>query len=569
MKTKLKLGTAIALSGCLWCGVARGQFPGQPSPPQMRTLSGIVLDEDGKPVPGAYIRVRTGPTNIYTGSDGRFEMTWRYVSLTRATPMVMARHRTRNLVGFAEFGESSNVEVNLRPALTVVVKLQDPEGQPVTNGTAFFAISPGFGDGEWVQDTQVPTDGQGRLMENALPRGMRVRVAIDAPHLARVELSATSNETDVVEYDFPTVTMKRGNLTLAGRVLDPDGNEAAGIKVNVLSIQGQAADSTTSDDHGIFRFEHILPGSVQLSAGGRGVRGFGSGRAGDTGVLIRLTSTAATASRNTTATITGVVLDANGTPAEGVQVMTVPGMPSLPFNPQPQAKTDARGAFSVQWQPPPNVPMGSPSLIARDPAHNLAAVERIGPETTNQNLRLSPGLTIRGKVVDATGHVVPKTTLRLTSRVFMWNDSVERADIPMNESGEFVVTGLPLGALYTFTAQNNGYTLATKAIPEDESQVNLINLNPLVLKPMDRVLAGWVLDADGNPVSGAEIRIANQQRGGAANLDVYTDSKGHFQTMASEDKTRLTAISPSMQKNANVDVVGGDTNVVIRLPPEQ
>ncbi len=569
MKTKLKLGMAVALAGSLWCGTSRGQFPGQPAPPQMRTLSGIVLDEDGKPVPGAYIRVRTGPTNIYTGSDGRFEMTWRYASFTRAPLMVMARDRTRNLVGFAEAGESSNVEVKLQPGLTVVVSLQDPEGQPVTNGTAFFAISPGFGDGEWVQDTQMPTDGQGRLVEPALPRGMRVRVAIDAPHLGRLELSASSNETDVVEYDFPTVTMKRGNLTLAGRVLDPDGNEAPGIKVNVLTIQGQAADSTTSDEHGIFRFEHILPGSVTLSASGRGVRGNGTGRAGDTGVLIQLTSTTAAASRNTTGTITGTVLDPNGMPAEGVLVMTVPGMPNLPFNPQPPLKTDARGAFSVQWQPPNGVPIGSLSLIARDPAHNLAAVERIGPETTNQNLRLSPGLTIRGKVTDTAGHAVPKTTLRLTSRVFMWNDSVERANIPMNESGEFVVTGLPLGALYTLTAQNNGYTLATKAITEDESQVNLINLDPLVLKPMDRLLSGWVLDADGKPVSGAEIRIANQQRGNVVNLDVYTDSKGHFQTMASEDKTRLTAISPTMQKSANVDAAGGDTNVVIQLPPEQ
>lgn len=563
MKTRLKMGLAVAMVSCLWCGAAWAQVPGQASLPPMRTLNGRVLDEAGKPVAGAQLRVRTGPTNVYSDSDGRFQITWRPVTLLRATPMILARDPARNLAGFAQIGEESYLEVKMQPGLRVVVALKDPEGEPVTNGSAFFTVAPGFGDGEWVLDTHVRADEQGRLLDAGLPRRVRVRVAIDAPHLGREELSAASNETDVAQYEFPTVTMKRGNLVLAGRVLDPDGNFAPGITVNVLSAQGQAADSTTTDDRGVFRFQHILPGSATLSASGPGVRGFGSGRAGDTGAIIHLESASGSGrGGNRTATITGTVLDPSGMPTEGVLVMTVPGMPSLPGT-ATLVKTDARGGFSVPWQPPNNVPMGSPSLVARDPAHNLAAVERIAPETTNQNLRLSPGLAIRGKVVDATGKPVPAATLRLTSRVFWWNDSVERGDLPLNDSGEFQVTGLPLGALYTLTAQHNGYSLATKSITEAEAQVNLINLEPLVLKPLDHVLAGWVLDAEGQPVSGAEIRVENQHQG---NSNVYTDSHGHFETMTSEDDTKVMAISPKAPGTVSVQATGGDTNVVLRLP---
>ena len=137
--------------------------------------------------------------------------------------------------------------------------------------------------------------------------------------------------------------------------------------------------------------------------------------------------------------------------------MTVPGMPTPPGRPDPVVKTDAQGTFSVPWRPPGNVPMGSPSLIARDPAHNLEEVQQINSGTTKQNLQLRPGLTIRGTVVDAKGKPLPAATLRFAARLFMWNGGVERGNnVPLNERGEFQISGLPTDAYYRLTAQIQG-----------------------------------------------------------------------------------------------------------------
>lgn len=562
MKTNLNLVAAFCLIGAMGCGVARAQLPGTPaSPPPSRTLTGKAVDMEGNPVAGAHIAVRGGPTNVVSGSDGTFKITARISPFLRAVPRALARDTKRNLAGFAEIGENSDLEIKMAPALTVVATLKDPEGQPVTNGYAFFAVDTGFGDGEWVLEQRVPTDAEGRLMDTALPRRSRVRVAIDAPQLGREELSANTNETDVARFEFPPVTLRRGNLKLTGKVLDPRGSPAAGIRVSVSPTWGQASDSTTTDEKGNFKFEHILPGQALVSASGGGMRGSGSFRGGESGVEVRLRSPNESSSANVTATITGTVLDTNGMPAVGVSVMTIPGLFIPPGRPRPEVKTDAQGNFSLQWRSPGSVPMGSPSLIARDPARNLATVQRIAPSTVNQDLQLRPGMMIRGTVVDESSKPLPTASLRLSWRVFMWNDSFENGTVPLNERGEFEMAGLLPDAHYTFTAQIPGRALAEKSITEEQARTNFIQLEPLMLKALDRPLAGLVLDEEEKPVAGAEIRIANQHR---SNSGVFTDSKGHFQTVASVDKTKVTALK--MTKNASVDAAGGDTNVVIQFP---
>jgi hypothetical protein len=128
MMTILQLRVAVVLIGCLSCR----EVWARSSQPQTRTLSGRAVDVSGNPVKGAHIVVRGGPTNVYSESDGRFEITWRVPVIVRATPRLLARDPARNLVGWAEIGENSNLEVKMAPGLTVVATLKDPEGQPVT-----------------------------------------------------------------------------------------------------------------------------------------------------------------------------------------------------------------------------------------------------------------------------------------------------------------------------------------------------------------------------------------------------------------------------------------------------
>jgi hypothetical protein len=144
-----------------------------------------------------------------------------------------------------------------------------------------------------------------------------------------------------------------------------------------------------------------------------------------------------------------------------------------------------------------DVPAGPLLVIAR--ARGAAPARRELPAGTDRNvveLRLGPGLQIRGQVVDArNGQAVPSAAL--TVRVADEPES-EHVRLRSGPSGEFVLQDLAEGP-FTVTAEAPSYS---RLVLESRAPAS----GPLLLRlGASAFLTGHVLDAQGRPVLGATV----------------------------------------------------------------
>ena len=99
------------------------------------------------------------------------------------------------------------------------------------------------------------------------------------------------------------------------------------------------------------------------------------------------------------------------------------------------------------------------------------------------------------------------------------------------------------------------------------TETNRLELEPFVLKPADRVVAGQVLDANDKPASGVNVSLMNVIASGEGQPEgnVTTDRKGRFRLQVCEGQVRLYAYSQNGNGYAQATVEAGDTNIVINL----
>jgi hypothetical protein len=170
--------------GVVWLAVmvgpqaARGGAPSHADPAKgdvpACTLAGTVVDESGKPVPGAAVRAATwsGDTAASVTADEAGSFTFE-VSMSReaATELsVSASVADRSLVGIHRFprGDDHNrpdlegIRITLEPARTATVKVVDADGKPVERAQVSLqlgfplAIGPHETNADGVATFQVP-----------------------------------------------------------------------------------------------------------------------------------------------------------------------------------------------------------------------------------------------------------------------------------------------------------------------------------------------------------------------------------------------------------------------------
>jgi hypothetical protein len=92
---------------------------------------------------------------------------------------------------------------------------------------------------------------------------------------------------------LPTVTLAAASLTLAGKVLGPDGQPVSGVWVNLGGIR-QPGGNAYTDTYGHFVFKHVGEGSVRVSASPSAtadrpaMTGFVQAQGGETNVVLTL-----------------------------------------------------------------------------------------------------------------------------------------------------------------------------------------------------------------------------------------------------------------------------------------
>jgi hypothetical protein len=268
-------------------------------------VAGIVQNEDGKPVPGAFVRWRTRSETVshssewappaervlVSGADGRFEVP----TLAPRTTVVISASAA-GLVDDASVVElgaarakASEAVVILAKSRTFVVRVRDAATRAPIAG-AQIELRPGdggMGEADIFHRAQ-PTGADGNLVVGGLSRGRLIVHATHAQFLATPDVTVTEPGDATLD-----VVMRLG-LEISGVVRD-----AAGRPVAKSSVSGEPegargssgvgpSRSSWTDDAGRFRLTGLASGSWRLSVYVSGVTAETLAQAGTENAVIVL-----------------------------------------------------------------------------------------------------------------------------------------------------------------------------------------------------------------------------------------------------------------------------------------
>ena len=534
-------------------------------------VTGVVRDASGAPVAGAsggvFPNYQGDETGTKTDANGHYELSWQkpyWGGSQNQSFYLLARHSGRKLAAMQDMEETTtNLDVTLKPAMSVSGRVQDTRGKAVTNVAAYVMLhkeNVGF----TISRQRILSDEQGRIQAEALPLGERYGLYVSAKGYGNAQQEMDAADPKADHYDFPPLVLKIADRKLAGRVLGTDGKPVAGAQI-WMNGEGQPNGNATTDADGRFVYDAVCEGAVTVSANLKGAAGQAEALGGDTNVVIRFDARArVTYAVASPQTLTGTVYDSSGKPAVGARVVVTPTWGAIDT-----AKTDANGEYSVNWQAQPGMRDAKYFAVARDVERNLAAIEAIGTNQSRVDLRLGPGFSISGTVQDAKGAPLTRANINLNMMAGNMGGMVEYQPIKLNSDGTFTIPALPMGQQYIVNVTATGYGSLRKNVGKTQSRTNSIRLSTFKLKIAARQLAGQVLGTDNKPLAGVQVNINGN---GQPNGNTRTDANGHFKFTVCDGPIRIFAYSPSgsgRNNSANWQARGGDTNVVVKMGVQQ
>jgi len=282
----------------------------------------------------------------------------------------------------------------------------------------------------------------------------------------------------------------------------------------------------------------------------------------------------------------GIVRDLSGVPVAGVQITFYPGG-FYQGNEFGRTVTDKAGHYTV------NAPKGRAgiyegainsfaSIVARDTNRNLAAAEIFNDGRTNVDLILRPALTVAGMVQDTSGKPIGQAEVMFRFRSGNCFAVLDMPPTKTDAQGQFVIAALPQGYTYDIMGiRADGYGSIWRTIKAQDTQTNLDQLPPFILKKTDRILAGMVIGPDEKPISGITVRLAGRGQPMGTNdfsdsPTTKTDARGNFIfNEVCEGQVQITVfdwadttsghILMSSALGAASMFQAGETNIVIKV----
>ena len=220
--------------------------------------------------------------------------------------------------------------------------------------------------------------------------------------------------------------------------------------------------------------------------------------------------------------INGVVRDENGKPVQDV-ILKI-----CPMGGRDEIRSDAEGKFEISWDPGM---WGSGEretvfcLVARHEKLNLAAAVEIGQDIKTVDIRLNPGVTFTGRVVDNDGKGIPAAQVRAMLRISNWGSPLSREQIKADDSGHYELRAIPAGHNYSINASAQGYGRKDIDAHTDNAMDNRLNIETLALLPANLSVSGKIVDAQGKAVSDARVAGSGE---GQPHCNTLTDEQGNF-----------------------------------------
>ncbi|HDY64609.1 MAG TPA: carboxypeptidase regulatory-like domain-containing protein, partial [Phycisphaerae bacterium] len=239
-------------------------------------IRGVVMDQTGKPVPGATVRILPGGggEDLTTGKDGKFEIAARRFAWgggggrgrEESQLVVVARHKHRNLAAAVEVeDESKPLEVKLRPSATLAGRVTDLDGKPVPNARLMVMLRSRMWGSPIRSGGYLITDSQGRYEIKAIPPTQKYSVTAEADGFGKMELQTELDEEEIGRVELENLVLAPANLSISGVVVDDEDKPVAGAHVGTYGDR-QPHQNTITDKEGKFVFKQVVADEFRVSA---------------------------------------------------------------------------------------------------------------------------------------------------------------------------------------------------------------------------------------------------------------------------------------------------------------
>jgi protocatechuate 3,4-dioxygenase beta subunit len=261
-------------------------------------LTGTVVDADGKPASKVTVNLFPMPQGEKrTDAVGRFTLTFdpnQSGGMQINQRVVIACDPARNLAAALDVEEdTTNVNLRLEPALTLVGRVTDTSGKAISNAQAqVMFLTDRMGS---QMGSAIRTDAEGRFEIKGLPTDRRYSVNVSAKGFGQESRSVDTPEAETRRVELDPFELPVADQRIAGVVLD--NNDKPVAHASIYSYGGKQPNlNGQTDAKGRFSFDKVCVGSIQFSANDPSGRGYGNAAAegGDTNIIIRISASSST-----------------------------------------------------------------------------------------------------------------------------------------------------------------------------------------------------------------------------------------------------------------------------------
>jgi protocatechuate 3,4-dioxygenase beta subunit len=243
----------------------------------MSKITGVVFDEQGKPIEGVEMEICPGGGRKEGISDaeGKFEVTYDLVgwpSGRTPTIFLVGRHIQRNLAAAAQVDEDTRqLDMKLQPAVTLFGVIVGPDGKGIADAEVWTMLrGPQWGSTLGRKPAITDKEGKYEIMALPLEHPYNVYARADGYGESHGEEISAENTADN-RLDMGELTLTVANLPVSGIVVDYNDKPVVGARIFCYG-DNQPHRDTQTDIEGKFTIEKVCAGRIRISADKTGAK---------------------------------------------------------------------------------------------------------------------------------------------------------------------------------------------------------------------------------------------------------------------------------------------------------